>query len=158
MKQISEKQKRYIQRLGLYMLVVYVPFLLGVVLFKYPSELLLARMREVSLLESLQQGNYILFKNILYYASGQPTWRVAIYNLAGNIIIFIPLGVLLPVVWSCTRRFWRVVGVGAAVSVVLELSQLVFRIGDFDVDDILLNTFGVALGVGVYTLVRRYFN
>src|SRR5690348_5928122 len=43
--------------------------------------------------------NYVPFKTIGPYLLGYPRWRVAIGNLLGNIILFMPLGFLLPLLY-----------------------------------------------------------
>ena len=49
---------------------------------------------------------------------------------------------------------------GAVLSLLVELLQLVFKVGSFDVDDLLLNTIGGLLGYLVYKglidLWKRY--
>ena len=44
------------------------------------------------------------------------------------------------------------------LSLLLELLQLVFRVGSFDVDDLLLNTLGGMAGYGLYRLFVRYYH
>nr|WP_251376997.1 VanZ family protein [Paenibacillus sp. YPG26] len=73
------------------------------------------------------------------------TW---VKNLLGNIILFIPLGVIFPLL---SRRYLRVLPFTRIVVLVLltvELIQLFTRVGSFDVDDIILNTFGALIGFG----------
>ena len=73
-----------------------------------------------------------------------------------NAVMFVPLGVLLPLVTSRVRSWRTAWGVGAAVSTAIELSQLleyvVFRSGrSVDVDDVLANSLGALAG---YLLLR----
>ncbi|MEG2700632.1 MAG: VanZ family protein [Hungatella sp.] len=37
----------------------------------------------------------------------------------------------------------------------MELTQLIFRVGSFDVDDLFLNTCGVILGFWIYKIVQK---
>lgn len=91
------------------------------------------------------QNNYVPFKTILMYLGGHPGWGVALVNLLGNIIPFMPIGFLLPLLFRSIS--WKgVSGIAVASSLCIETLQLVFRVGAFDVDDILLNTLGVLLG------------
>ena len=62
-----------------------------------------------------------------------------------NIVLFIPLGVLLPLLWKKYQRLLPVVTTGLAFSVFIELSQLL-NIRISDVDDLILNTLGALIG------------
>ncbi len=76
-----------------------------------------------------------------------------ISNLAGNVIGFLPFGMLLP---AFSRRF-RSAGLIAFlsfdVSLCVELIQLTFRVGIFDVDDIMMNTLGGLIGYGIFVML-----
>ena len=67
-------------------------------------------------------------------------------NLFGNIFAFVPFGVLLPLVFKRCNKVWYILINGAWFSLLIELFQLITRFGEFDVDDIMLNTFGALLG------------
>ena len=79
--------------------------------------------------------------------------------LVGNVLAFAPLGVFLPLIWPRFRSLLAVVGAGLAVSLALETVQLglsllvgtPYRVAD--VDDIIINVLGVALGYGLYRLI-----
>lgn len=81
--------------------------------------------------------------------------RDLLLNVIGNVCMFLPSGVVLPVVYRKLNSFWKVVGAGALISLCIELLQLPLFERSSDVDDLLLNTAGVALGYGVYALVRK---
>lgn len=70
---------------------------------------------------------------------------MSMVNLVGNIVIFVPLGYLLPLLWRKTRHFWMVFLIGFFASCFIECFQL-FIDRSVDIDDVLLNTIGVALG------------
>ena len=79
--------------------------------------------------------------------SDQPGLRThAVINLLGNVAMFVPLGVLLPLLWEKLRRFWVFLLTSFAAIVGIELVQLVTLLGKCDVDDLLLNLMGVTLG------------
>lgn len=81
--------------------------------------------------------------------------RDIIWNVVGNMIMFIPTGIILPVIYKKLDCFWKVIAVGALISLCTELLQLPFPSRASDVDDLILNTLGVAVGYGVYTAVKR---
>lgn len=62
-----------------------------------------------------------------------------------NIVMFMPLGFLLPLIFKDSRKFWKTAAEGAVFSLLIELSQLLnFRATD--VDDLMANTFGACVG------------
>ena len=78
-------------------------------------------------------------------------------NAWGNVLLFFPLGLLVPLVW---RRigFWRGMPIAIAVSASIELIQHLSRAwGSYrspDVNDVILNALGACLGLGVVALLR----
>ena len=81
-----------------------------------------------------------------------PLVRLAAINLAGNIVLFIPLGYLLRAVFPRLRKPRRTLPVCAAIICLVELGQMVTLRGTCDVDDLILNLIGAALGCGLYSL------
>lgn len=76
--------------------------------------------------------------------------RIALHNLLGNVVLFIPLGWFLPGLFPKLRSFpMTFLSVLVSVSCV-EVLQVVFTIGICDVDDLLLNLLGASIGYGVY--------
>ena len=72
--------------------------------------------------------------------------KAVCFNLLGNIVAFIPYGMLLPLLAHNQRKFYRVVLLSFDFSLLVELVQLVSKVGSFDVDDLILNTIGGAIG------------
>ena len=81
--------------------------------------------------------------------------RWAIINCFGNILLFLPLGLLPPVLWQRMRKFWKTILLAIAVMTVIELLQMVLRVGVCDVDDLILNTLGAAVGYCIYLRSHR---
>ncbi len=69
--------------------------------------------------------------------------------------MFIPLGLLPPLLWNRMEPFWKPLLLGFSVSLCIELTQLLLPRGT-DIDDIWLNTLGAALGYGIFSLLRRF--
>lgn len=63
-----------------------------------------------------------------------------------NIIMLMPLGVALPIVMNKKAKMWQACLAGVCISSVIEISQLVFKVGCFEWDDIIHNTIGVLMG------------
>ena len=73
---------------------------------------------------------------------------------AGNVALFLPLGFLLPLLAPWFDRWWRTVGAGFALSAAIELSQVAFPgVRRPDVNDVLMNTLGAAIGFLAHRLV-----
>ena len=62
-----------------------------------------------------------------------------------NIIMCMPFGFLLPLIWREGRSLVRTVLTGAAFSLMIELTQI-FNFRATDVDDLMANTFGAFAG------------
>ena len=67
-------------------------------------------------------------------------------NVLLNIALFVPLGVLLPLLWKPFRKWYAALGAGFGVSLLIELTQLLTARGMCDVDDLFTNTLGAMLG------------
>ena len=75
-------------------------------------------------------------------------------NLLGNIILFVPLGIILPIV---TNWKYKTVIVGSFFSIFIEIFQLITLRGCFDFDDVILNSIGCVIGYGIYKTAQRLF-
>lgn len=83
------------------------------------------------------------------YRDSLGIWSVML-NLVGNVAAFVPLGMLLPRLFEKSRKFLPTVFFCFEFSLCVEIIQLVFKVGSFDVDDILLNTAGGVFGYLFY--------
>lgn len=79
-----------------------------------------------------------------------------IQNLLGNIILFMPLGILLPVLRRSIDTAGAIVVVSFFASLLIETCQFFLNRGVFDVDDMILNTLGGVLGYGILAIGKRY--
>ena len=78
--------------------------------------------------------------------------RLAIVNLVGNVIMFVPLGFFVPILWKRTRKFGWHIMMMALIIFVVELTQLFTLLGTCDVDDLLLNLVGTTMGFCLWKL------
>ena len=82
--------------------------------------------------------------------------RFAFTNLVGNVVMFLPLG-LLPGIWRKQRRFgWYILTVALVVALI-ELAQFVTRLGSADIDDWLLNLLGAGIGFEIWRTIGKIF-
>lgn len=79
-------------------------------------------------------------------------------NLVGNVLIFVPAGFFIPILCKKRRSFLFTVCVTFEMSLLVECLQLIFRVGSFDVDDLILNTLGGILGYLLLTILQRWRN
>lgn len=76
--------------------------------------------------------------------------RHAFINLAGNVLLFIPLGWFLPRIWQRLRGFFRVFLLVLLIIVLVEALQYFTGLGSCDIDDLILNVPGAMLGYVVW--------
>lgn len=79
---------------------------------------------------------------------------IRMIDYALNIVLFIPLGALVPMLWKQMRKWYCTLGLGALFSVFIELTQLM-NYRKSDVDDLILNTAGALIGYGMYLIWNR---
>ncbi len=76
-------------------------------------------------------------------------------NVIGNVAMFLPLGIVWPTVFGKLNTHGRVLAAGFGCSLAIELLQLPLYDRYTDVDDLILNTLGFAVGYGVLLLVSQ---
>lgn len=90
--------------------------------------------------------------NLIPFSSDMLSPSLLFSHTILNIILFMPFGFLLPVLWDRYEKVWRVIISGFIVIVVIELSQLL-NSRRMDIDDLILNLFGTICGVLLYKLI-----
>ncbi len=86
-----------------------------------------------------------------------PFDSVGILTYILNIIMFMPLGFLLPLIWKNFRNIINVSLTGLGFSLAIELCQL-FNLRATDIDDLMMNTLGAVLGYFIWVGVNNLFN
>jgi glycopeptide antibiotics resistance protein len=80
-------------------------------------------------------------------------------NTLGNIALFLPLGIMLPLLFNRFRSLKRVILLAAFLSLSIETIQFFSAFfGNFrsvDIDDVLLNTLGAWVGYATWWLAGR---
>ena len=82
--------------------------------------------------------------------------RIAVVNLLGNVLMFVPLGFLLPGAFPQLGKWYRTLLTAAGIIALVELTQMLFLVGTCDIDDLLLNLIGTALGYGLFAAMRIF--
>ncbi len=98
--------------------------------------------------------NLIPFRTIEHFIEIQSKYRMSSFiNLIGNVAVFVPFGVLLPLLAPYSLRRWTALySIGISV---LELLQLLTKRGMLDIDDLILNVAGFLIGYGMLALIRK---
>lgn len=102
--------------------------------------------------------NLVFFKEIKRFIQYRKLLGsgAVITNLVGNITAFVPFGLFLPILSKKSRGFLTITLLTAELSLLIELTQLVTKVGIFDVDDLFMNTCGGAIGYLIFFGVYRY--
>ena len=105
-------------------------------------------------IERYRSVNLIPFQTINNYLGelGGPLHTIAFYNLLGNIVLFIPFGFFIPSIWKSFNSWWKMFIVAISLPVFIEGTQ--YFIGrSVDIDDIILNSFSILIGYGIFMLI-----
>ena len=75
-------------------------------------------------------------------------------DTALNVLMFVPMGFLLPLLYEKYNSIGRIALVGLLISLSIEIAQL-FGHGATDINDLITNTVDACLGFGIYKLLYR---
>lgn len=93
---------------------------------------------------------FIKYRNIIGFEG-------FVVNILGNVLAFTPFGFLLPLLNKAYRKFYLITFISILFSFAIELSQLLLKVGVFDVDDILMNSLGGVLGYLVFMVSHAFY-
>ena len=144
---MKDSTKRKIKHIGVMLFLLYVLLL---VYFLFFSEEYGRTVTE----ERLYRYNLVPFVEIRrFWVYRDQLGMFAVFtNIFGNVIGFIPYGFILPVITHRCRNGFFIILSGFALSLTVETIQLVTRSGCFDVDDLILNTLGAAMGYLIFAV------
>lgn len=138
---------------------VYLLAVISVTLFPLPIQ---KKLIEDSITYHFSGGtnNFIPFRTILNLILHDPFPMDAVRNIGGNIVLFIPFGILVPLARRKKTQAGIAIAFGFCASLVVESCQLVissilgFTYRAFDVDDLMLNTIGTAVGYILLSMLK----
>ena len=153
---MKKETKTLIRRMGILLFIVYVLLLIYFLFFseEYGRTARADQAFRYNLVPFLEIRRFWMYREQL----GLGTLCI---NLLGNILGFVPFGCILPVISDQMRNGFVVTLGGFCFSLTAEVIQLVTKAGCFDVDDLILNTFGAALGYVLFVIcnhIRRKYN
>lgn len=112
----------------------------------------LAAVDAVAGLPSLLYIRFVRNINLVPFAYMFSDYR----NSLLNVLLFVPLGFFLPVLWKWFRSFWRTALFGFGFSLSIELLQLMTPRAT-DINDLMTNTLGTIMGWCLGRAVLRLF-
>ena len=72
-----------------------------------------------------------------------------------NAVLFVPLGILVPLIYTKMDKLKYIFGTGLGFSMLIEISQLLNN-RRTDIDDLILNTVGAIIGFALYKIFNKY--
>ena len=109
----------------------------------------------ITLLSRQGQHNTSVIMELELFHALQTQDTEVLQHILENAALFVPLGILLPMLHRSLRSGWWALLGGAALSTMIETAQLVLAAGQCDVNDILANTLGALAGYGLFWLFGR---
>lgn len=147
-----------LHRIAIVVLLLYSLLLTKEILFKkggprYYRQYFERDYKRYSVQQGWKKANTVPFRTIRLFKKGLDRNNVqAEYNIWGNLVGFVPLGILLPLAIPFFRRWWVMIPAGLLVSLGYETTQLLTGLGIFDVDDLILNGTGSLAGYLLFAM------
>ncbi|WP_235912527.1 VanZ family protein [Velocimicrobium porci] len=142
----TRKQKKYIRKVTWVLFIIYMMIM---AYFLFFSEGL-----NRSDVGSVYRYNLTLFQEIKrgFWCLRHGSFQYFFLNVVLNVAAFAPFGFILPIISPKNRKFIHIFLLSLELTLTIEILQLVFKVGIFDVDDIFLNTVGGTLGYIAFSI------
>lgn len=131
------------KKVTLGLLIFYMMALVWIVLFKFQFSL--------GQLDHFRSVNLIPFTGSVIVNG-----RIDFNEIIQNVMAFVPFGILISSLWKEKTVIMKIAPV-LGVSLIFEILQFVFAIGASDITDLIMNTLGGIIGIGVYSLFSKIF-
>ena len=154
---VPPQGKRAVFKAALHILfLLYLAF--AAVLLFAPSLRILPETWELTFWEYFRRTtNFVPFKTVRLFVDGNKrgiiSMAVLAANVAGNVVLFMPLAVFMLYRFKRMRNFRRFAFASAAIIIAVECLQLLFRVGYCDIDDFILNFAGTAAVFVLYKVL-----
>ena len=111
-----------------------------------------------SRLNTESAGDYSLIPFHSYYLAAHGMKEMIRESIL-NILFFYPLGYLFASlnIEKINSKRWIIIPIACALSLIIELSQYIFKLGYAEVDDVIHNTLGCAIGLLMCILLEKLF-
>ena len=159
---VKNKRINIAREIILFIFFVYFLFLLLLTIFKggrieFSNQFNSFMYREHGLLGII---NVVPIKETINtFMHSETGMRNSLRNLIGNILVFMPLGFFIPLLFDKFNNLKKVLKVGCLSSLAIELSQLFVGSNVCDIDDVIYNTLGALAGFICYktfeTIIKK---
>ncbi len=156
---VEERDKKFktTKVFVLFVSAFYITLLIHVLFLGYYRQFGAVNTSKISIAEYAKwQINYIPFKTIgnymNLYINNSINRSIIVENIFGNLLLFAPLGILLPCIFRRVRKFRNFFVIIICIIVGSEIMQMYTRWGSCDIDDIILNLVGAIVFYGLWGL------
>ncbi|MEG0109218.1 MAG: VanZ family protein [Lachnospiraceae bacterium] len=125
--------------------LVFIPFIIYMILVCFYT------MMNRDVTGNMQYELTLFWSYRLAWGQGMMGYQEEILN---NIWLFVPLGIMIPIICPQMQKIWKVLLCGLTVSFGIETIQLLFKIGLFEFDDMFNNTIGSGLGYLAFLMIK----
>ena len=123
-------------------MIFYILALVWIILFKFQF--------------SFEQLDHLRSINLIPFAGSViVNGKVDFGEIIQNGLAFVPFGILIGSLWKEKTVIMRIAPI-FGVSLIFEVLQFIFAIGASDVTDLIMNTSGGILGIGIYFYFPKY--
>lgn len=153
----KRKQKVNTQPFWRFLFVLYIAVMLWLLFGRSPGWTQGLSYRE-TLRNNINLKPFYTIDNYLNVIKNYPQssyFTQCVIELLGNVLLFIPAGWLLPRLFQAMRKFFPFIFTCLLCIFFVESLQLLTLLGHFDVDDIILNLFGILVGYIIYALTAK---
>lgn len=131
------------KKVTLGILIFYIMALVWIILFKFQF--------------SFEQLDYLRSINLIPFAGSViVNGKVDFSEIIQNGLAFVPFGILISSLWKEKTVIMRIAPI-FGVSLIFEILQFIFAVGASDITDLIMNTLGGIIGVGIYFLFSKVF-
>ena len=139
--------KRELQLLLVYICIIVIVRFVYFDFFRYNGKIL-----PLSIGLEKDKFDWTSLKPFFFLVDRYDGWQI---NIIGNIAMFIPVGIVWPICFKELDTFKKTVLAGAGFSLLIEITQLFCYGRHTDIDDLILNTIGVAIGALIVFTIRN---
>jgi len=146
---VPTKRRQVMYALGCTLLILYGGLLIGLLFFNNRRQMAIPNFNDVML-----HLNLVPLKTIKSYLRAYESHTIAVHivveNIIGNLVLFFPMGLILPTLMKRFRNSVVFASFMIAVLFFVESMQLFTGTGTFDIDDIILNFIGASVAYALW--------
>lgn len=101
-------------------------------------------------------GSYRNVNLVPFQGSAIVNGKIDFDEIIGNIFVFLPFGIFMGAIFPKNSFYKKILPIFLA-SLAFEILQFVFAIGSTDITDLITNTSGGLIGLGIYFLLEKIF-